>query len=409
MLIRKTTKEQETLTDRNERYEKERENRKYFGFSTWSLIQAVKKKDYHAALQAINDKANANVNISSFCFYEKEKPEFITPLQIAVHHLDFKIIKLLLENGADPNILCSNNLSILELILIKLGLRVIGESSGDRERYIPKFFELLHIKKEFSKSIKLNASELIETENILNLLLCYGLNPDPAWTEHFALSHQDLISAASHNKSSEQRLLESCISIPEGLSTAIEISLEEKNDNFSTFNKKILAGLGFGLATTIVWIGKTYKNARTNKNAYQNLNDYNLTCQNIKKHTLIAAEEIQNEYYRVLQPEVDEGLKYQFASVLIDLILQYVIDFTYSPDFSKQIYEKRVMERKIVRFWMHQDASLKLNKEDKERLQQRTKYEVRLNLFFRSLFATSEKKMSDENIKLISEYALTPK
>src|SRR6185437_7148297 len=119
-------------------------------------------------------------------------------------------------------------------------------------------------------------------------------------------------------------------------------------------------------------------------------------------------EDIQKEYYIALQSQIDAGLKHPFATVLIDLILQYIIDFSYTPDFSKQVSEKRAMQKKTVSFWQHQNAALPELKEiDKESLKLRAKCEVRLTSFFYTFFANSEKTMSNENIKLISEYAIT--
>ena len=116
------------------------------------LIKSIEENDYKSAFQAIQNKAKVNILVEMPLrdFNNgREKPTFLTPLQMAVSTLNYKITKLLLKNGADPNILSPNGESTLELFLISLGQVITRESLGEQERYVPKFFELLHIQKEF--------------------------------------------------------------------------------------------------------------------------------------------------------------------------------------------------------------------------------------------------------------------
>lgn len=345
--------------------------------ATKLLVKAIQENDYKAAFQAIKNNADVNVN----ALFSK-KMDVCTPLQMAVYRLDYKLVKLLLENGANPNILNAKNQSTLELLMMAIRMYVINEGLGEEEQYVPKIFALLSIQKEFSRPIKLDQSKLTTAKQILDLLLCYGLNPNSKWTQKYIDDHNEMAIAASYIKLRNER---------------------ELVEEFYT------SQLGL-LMKAAAWGVKKYyfPGEKIDKNSDEHLYDYVLTSQNVKPQALIAAKEIQTEYYRALYPKIDAGVERQLADVLINLILQYLIatsDFSYPLDFSKQIAEKREIQKKAVSFWQHEEDS----EEDRETLQQRAVYKNELHKFFTPFFANSGKEMDYKSVKLISEYAVIPK
>ena len=396
-----------TVVD-NIQEENDEEKNNILDAPTRLLIESIKCNDFKSAYVAIQNNAKINVllpmplrDINN----GRKVLTYLTPLQLAVFMLNDKIIKLLLDNGADSNILTSEKQSTLELLLTLLTYRVLDETLKMEEKYTPTLFSLLNIQKEYSTPIKLTRAQISAAEQTLELLLCYGLNPEPPWTETFMRAMTELESALYYQKKHDKKPLKNLLTDPVAAATIVEVGLEEQNA--SSLKKSILVGLVKGIATAGCWAKKIYDEAKTDKASHDHLNDLVFTLKNIKNQTAILAAEIKQDkakYIIDLRHHIDDGLKYRFASVLTEIVLEYAIEL------SASIADKRKSQKQSAHLWLHNDNTHpKLNEKEKENIRELTRYKYRLDFFFGNLYQNSDNRMDQDCIKLISQYAVTPK
>jgi hypothetical protein len=381
--------------------------------ATEFLVDAVEQGDYKTALATIKDGANVN-EISVFHKVDDDdavRVEWIaTPLQFAVYSLHYRLIKLLLENGADPNIVFEGGESIVEILMMKIGHWICAEYDRKKENYVPKFFQTFGIQKEFSRPIKLRKKNIDTIEKILDVLLCYGLDPNIPRNEEFINAQNNFKEIDVRNIKQARKTLETNAVLFTHLSTSFDISLEENKSNLSSFEKKLYTYLAYGVAKSIIGLGSAYLHYKNRKKIDNHIHNFILTDENITHQMHLSQEEIKAEknkcwldygnfIFRILDV-------YRIPSVLINLILEYC-----SIDLNKIISQKRLAEKRTLHFWPSQKMlTPSLTKEEKAFLREREKYKIHLNSIYSSHSTEGERNHMTENAQdLILDYAVGPK
>ncbi len=314
---------------------------------TESLINAIINNDYQSALEAIENKADVNVAPTI-------KNDF-TLLQRATHALNYKLIKLLLENDANPNILNSKNISLLEILLMP--------QSTDKK--------------------------LIE--QILDLLLCYGLNTDVKFSEVSILFHDALRDGLPGLLEAYETMLMDAIRDDQVALTLVDMGIEDKE--ISPRNR----------TDTLNELSLTSREKKAAVEFAKSMLDFAVTLQHLHENISIAVKEIREEkihYDKSSRKEIDTAL-HKLPSVLVDIVSQYTLDVP------KDISEKRLAQNRTLSFWQQKELPLTKEGEDKIRMvRERVSYEIRLPYFFERTYGRS---IGSNSINLICDYVTGPK
>ena len=88
------------------------------------FLSAVKKSNYDKVMNMIEEGLSSNVKKISINALDSEK---MVPLAYALKNDDLKMFKLLLKNGADPNVMILNKTSLLTYYVTNMKSRLIVE------------------------------------------------------------------------------------------------------------------------------------------------------------------------------------------------------------------------------------------------------------------------------------------
>ena len=88
------------------------------------FLSAVKKSNYDKVMNMIEEGLSSNVKKISINALDSEK---MAPLAYALKNDDLKMFKLLLKNGADPNVMILNKTSLLTYYVTNMKSRLIVE------------------------------------------------------------------------------------------------------------------------------------------------------------------------------------------------------------------------------------------------------------------------------------------
>ncbi len=288
---------------------------------TLLLIRAVAENNYSNALHAIKNNADINIPVTYI-------DSGYSLLQIAVRSFNYQLAKLLLENGADPNILSCRDESTLEVLMKS----IIHED---------------HDKADAAK-------------HMLDLLLCYGLNPNPAWTNGFLGMIDNLAINSEEFKSDYRKSLKKYLKNHQENSTLIELGIIEE-------------GLPLDMAKDL--LNFLTKFAKRDQENFKFKLDYYTTYQALIENTLKAANEIKEEksnYSTSYRNEVDTALTCRWPGVLIDMVCQYTRD-----EIPKNVAEKRLVEKRTLSFWQPDSSPPPIIEEEEKSIRQRVNAAVR--------------------------------
>lgn len=167
-----------------------------------TLIAAIKDSSAKKVLACIKGGVNlnalipANIATSFHSSRVKSNKELSTPLGLAISKLDYNIVKTLLENGANPNMLGSDNRSMIETLMCGIGHIICRQVLNQPIK------QNLRLSVTFSLPIKVKTTmkeKVIKTaEAILDLLLSYDLKSDVEWTEVFNGATKELTEASGY-------------------------------------------------------------------------------------------------------------------------------------------------------------------------------------------------------------------
>lgn len=389
--------------------------------ATNALVEAIHHHDLKAAAAAIKNHANVNAVIafSEGNFYILPRVINVgrhgTPLHHAISTLQLEMVTLLLENNADPNIQTSWKQSSLEVLLEAFSRDFCGASLGKNERYTPALFERLHVNRTLSRPITFTAKSIEQAENILDVLLCYGLNPKPELSQQFLGGLKDLETAASHqiNTRKNREMMELTLEIQR---VSREAALEEQKASW--LKKKFVSTLVNAQSRIKKWsIERSYKlgENKTSEAVSHFLPELINSIKQITAHTEQAASEIEAEKKSILskyRAEIEDAFPKTHNPIhLANIVLQYAIDLV--KDFNQKILEKRRLEKRTLHFWQQMPAPKpEISEIKKYILLESVKMYIYLEFLDKHFGDDAERKEGLKNSKLIfliAGYAVEPK
>jgi hypothetical protein len=160
--------------------------------STEGLLKALKEQRLSEIQEYLNMGVQVNVKIHGL---------HGTPLGIAVSQLNLNSTKLLLEYGADPNFY--TDCSLVEIIMCSLGF-IAMDLYGNRA-ITPQINYLRPVSSSNKHLSVVRPAVISAAEGILELLLCYGLNPHFTWTSNYIKTFFDFQTQA-HDLSKDLHL-----------------------------------------------------------------------------------------------------------------------------------------------------------------------------------------------------------
>lgn len=290
-----------------------------------ALVAAIKAGSEKKILACIKSGVNLNTLISEHMAIGfnsgsvKSKQKLSTPLALAVLQLDYDIVKILLMNNADPNMLGSDNRSVIEVLMLSIANIIINQ--------------ILHrpLERNVRLAIKVKTTmneKIIKTAHtILDLLLSYGLKPNIEWTEFFNQGIQELTQTSRD----EEKNIISRNAASKNLDALLTYY------KVKGIKKAYLSKAGHAM----IWL-KNRNATRSNP-----LKDYIKSVSNINELTVLASREIQSEKHKFTTEVINAMLKLPgWPVVLTDLVVQYS-----ASSFASKVAEQRLKDNKIIKFW----------------------------------------------------------
>ncbi len=312
---------------------------------TVALVRAIKQGDAVNVLACIKTGVNVNAMVPEDVADNPGTVKFTTPLGLAVPQLNYKIVKILLENGADPNILSSDDQSLLERLMIGLATIDLDNALGKpTKRKLTLFGNSLPI--EVDNSI---TSDVIgNAEKLLDRLLCYDLNPQIEWTSEFNKGNQHITETIQYSHQTQ----------------AIKYAPSEMLKIFGEATKKELnvkSKLSLGVMRGILWV----KAHTGKKSSAYHLPDYIASVSEVRNKVIEAAAEIKKEKVNLSNSAIASALHgvSGWVNDVSNLVTQY------NSNFSKEVAKKRFKEKKMLKFWKTVDQEKLIALETKKRAQ----------------------------------------
>lgn len=285
--------------------------------ATQNLVDAIHNDNKTQAVNALKNGARVNALIQDV----KSSFHHATPLQLAITKLNYVLVKILLEHCADPNIQDSDNTSTLEYVMLALGNRTLKEAKEADENTILSFFKKLSGHNTFSEQ------DITTASNILDILLCYNIQPRARWSQNFTDSIETITQKDRYKN--------------------VITKMHQKSYQLSRDDKETTTTLKGNIVKISEWAKRIYsdlilKEEKSPPNSLVEFIDTQKTFQDDIQHAsqLIQQEKttLSYQYYQQL---------YQTSSLprdLISLTLQYI-------DITKEVAEKRYTEKRTINFW----------------------------------------------------------
>jgi len=308
-----------------------------------ALIAAIRENDDKKVMAYIQEGVDINAltpDVSGEYFFfgeidgDNNQHEFTTPLGLAVFQLNYTIVRILLENGANPNITGNVNRSMIEMVMISMGVIAQGQAMDQplkRKLQVTRDFSLpIKIKTTIRSSVIQNAHE------VLDLLLCYGLKPHAVWTTLFEKGQQGIMQVIGYNNGSIA-IKKRCLQEMDREIDALEIG-------------RILKTIVSTIGHVVMW----YKGRKIVK-PINYFYDYLYSIAQIRQRAAVSAAEIHQEiekYQVEVEIEILTNIQKLATSVwpteLTDLVVEYMNIFA---EISKKIANRRLHMKEIIKFW----------------------------------------------------------
>lgn len=317
------------------------------------LADAIFRENEESALYYINEGANVNALLCTPKYMKiSDKDILSTPLHFAIQKLNYNLTKLLLENGANPNIINTEGSSTLELLLLGLETIAMSEMTGENEEYTPKFLSFLHIDKKFKRPIKLLKEHHEAADQILDLLLAYGMNKEINWSSKFLELQQVLqenaeVGHAALKKHAAVELF------PQTIKITTKALQQIKGTEPSLKSK----GLGF-LYNSKYWIKKTIMKVKNEGKEdirrSELLDDLKATQDNLSQYIDKASAQIdesKSSVQKKLQNDIQTAISRPNQNFPIPLAV-IICDFL---NISAYVHQQRKQAKLITPFWRQID------------------------------------------------------
>jgi hypothetical protein len=356
---------------------------------TLAFVQAIKKGDAVRVLACINEGVDVNAIVpddSMREFVNDSKDDvaltFSTPLGLAVYQLEYDIVKMLLEHGANPNIDGShdgNAQSLIERLMMGISIIDMNNVLGQPTKRNLTFFG---ISSPFKVSKTISPAVIDNVEKLLDLLLCYDLNPDIAWTNAFKKSNEMLISA-----------IEDCHSFQAKQDARLELINAFRNifknrlKELSMKNKLELI-----VSRGILWLGRKIEK----RDSVYHLPDYIASVSEVQDKAKAAVTEIKQEKV-ALNNAIESALK--GVSGWVKEITNIASEYT---NFSKEVAEKRLKEKKTLKFWKTVDQKKVIALETKKITQ------IKIYEIFTNDLKEIINKKDEKPYDIVMEYLVDP-